>query len=369
MYPLKQFEPDSQSSPLAAAPTEPVAQLSVGLPQTTLPDDRHIWQLDGWRGCSIACVLAAHMLPFGPKAWGLNAVVAEFGMAIFFTLSGFLITTALRERPEPRAFLIRRLCRILPLAYLYLAVVLTLHAAGAATWAAEFLFTINYDHQHIAPGTAPFWSLCVEIHFYLTAAALVAIAGRSALWTLPVLCVAVTIARAVTGNPVSILTHLRVDEILAGACLALARPTEYRGRTPARLLRMGHPLVWAALLFLSSATFGGPLQYSRPYFAALMVGASLARRPDWFIRTLGNPVLAYLAIISYALYVIHPITYLGWMNEGSAAIRYGLKRPISFLVLFLLAHLSTRYWEAFWIRLGKRLTRRHGPRTLQPAVG
>ena len=35
----------------------------------------------------------------------------------FFTLSGFLITRFLIERPDPRAFIIRRGFRILPLAW------------------------------------------------------------------------------------------------------------------------------------------------------------------------------------------------------------------------------------------------------------
>ena len=51
--------------------------------------------LDGWRGISILCVLSAHMLPLGPKSWQLNATTATIGMSIFFTLSGFLITTTL----------------------------------------------------------------------------------------------------------------------------------------------------------------------------------------------------------------------------------------------------------------------------------
>jgi peptidoglycan/LPS O-acetylase OafA/YrhL len=53
-------------------------------------------------------------------------------------------------------------------------------------------------------------------------------------------------------------------------------------------------------------------------------------------------------MISYALYVIHPATALGWMNEGSTTTKYLLKRPISFALTFMLAHLSTFYWERRW---------------------
>ena len=51
--------------------------------------------LDGWRGISIVAVLVCHLLPVGPRSWQLNAPVGAVGMALFFCLSGFLITTML----------------------------------------------------------------------------------------------------------------------------------------------------------------------------------------------------------------------------------------------------------------------------------
>ena len=48
--------------------------------------------LDGWRATSILLVLGSHLLPLGPKVLGLNEAAGAMGMALFFTLSGFLIT-------------------------------------------------------------------------------------------------------------------------------------------------------------------------------------------------------------------------------------------------------------------------------------
>ena len=56
--------------------------------------------LDGWRGLSILLVLLGHLFPLGPKAWQMNGAVAGTGMAIFFTLSGCLITSVLLKRPQ-----------------------------------------------------------------------------------------------------------------------------------------------------------------------------------------------------------------------------------------------------------------------------
>jgi peptidoglycan/LPS O-acetylase OafA/YrhL len=63
---------------------------------------------------------------------------------------------------------------------------------------------------------------------------------------------------------------------------------------------------------------------------------------------LASRPLRYIATISYALYVIHPATVHGWMNEGGTLTRYLLKRPMSFALTFILAHLSTFYWESRW---------------------
>jgi peptidoglycan/LPS O-acetylase OafA/YrhL len=74
--------------------------------------------LDGWRGISILCVLAAHLLPLGPKSWQLNSAIGPLGMALFFTLSGFLITRFLLMHDNVLDFLTRRFFRIVPLAWL-----------------------------------------------------------------------------------------------------------------------------------------------------------------------------------------------------------------------------------------------------------
>ena len=75
--------------------------------------------LDGLRAISILLVLAAHMLPLGPKVLRLNETAGPMGMSLFFALSGFLIVSGLRHNADVPEFLIKRLSKILPLAYGY----------------------------------------------------------------------------------------------------------------------------------------------------------------------------------------------------------------------------------------------------------
>ena len=78
--------------------------------------------LDGWRALSILLVLAGHWLPLGPAEWQLNASVAASGVVLFFCLSGFLMTEFLSADPRVGVFLVKRLFRIISLAWLAIAI-------------------------------------------------------------------------------------------------------------------------------------------------------------------------------------------------------------------------------------------------------
>lgn len=321
--------------------------------------------LDGWRAVSLLCVLAAHLLPIGPKWLQGNATLGVAGMACFFVLSGFLITRTLLVRPSAPEFLIRRVSRIVPLAWLAITIAFPWFSATREQYVANVLFVAN-----LWPATLPgpgghLWSVCVEFQFYVGIAAFVAIGGRASLRLLPALCVSVTLARIVTGTTVSIATPLRVDEILAGATLALIDAGTFGPRVRTSFASSAN---YAALpLLLASAHPSGEwLAYLRPYLAALLLGATLTRpvvRVDALLR---HRSLAYVAEISYAVYVIHFFLTYTWLGGGDTLVRY-LKRPLLLGITFALAHLSTFYFERYWIDAGKRLANRMPNATDQPA--
>ena len=177
--------------------------------------------LDGWRGISILCVLAAHLLPMGPKVLQLNSMFGLLGMALFFTLSGFLITSFLLKNPPVSDFLVRRFFRILPLAWLYLAIALTLAGASSETWLAHYFFYANLPPKHLVGLTDHIWSLCLEMQFYLGIALMFAMFGVRSLLALPVMALMFTLLRVTDGVYASSISYYRMDEILAGCTLAL----------------------------------------------------------------------------------------------------------------------------------------------------
>ena len=309
--------------------------------------------LDGWRGISILCVLAGHMLPLGPKSLQLNEMIAATGMSLFFILSGFLIVSMLVRNDNVLSFLIRRVFRIVPLAWIFLIIVLLFNDANREAWSANLLFYANLPPFYLSYKNGHFWSLCVEMQFYAAIAMVVALAGRWGLLLVPIACLLVTGARVAYGEHASIVTWFRIDEILAGGCVALAFRSSWVTKAAAKLPALT-PFLVAPLLLASCHPALGPVNYARPYFAALLIGSTIFRSQDRLQRLLCGRMLSYLAEISFALYVIHPLTDSGWMGRGAVIVRY-TKRLGSFFLTFLFAHFSSRYYERYWIGLGHRL--------------
>jgi len=154
-------------------------------------DPARIPSLDGLRAFSIALVLFAHTAGTAhfPSFVFLRRNLGNFGVRIFFVISGFLITTLLlnelakRGRISLKMFYLRRVFRIFPAAYAYLAVmtVLTALALVPLEWndiLHGFSYTTNYDR--VRPWlTIHLWSLSVEEQFYMIWPAVLALAGRA----------------------------------------------------------------------------------------------------------------------------------------------------------------------------------------------
>src|SRR5687768_284207 len=202
--------------------------------------------LDGVRAVSIALVLIFHLgAPWMPGGY--------LGVSVFFTLSGFLITSLLlgerasSGRIDVRAFYLRRLRRLLPASLVCLTGIAVLVAVGTiaartdlrsgvlgavfqvANWE-RLLGDKSYADLFLAPSPVDhFWSLAIEEQFYwlwpVAIAALTAFAPRHVTRVLvggfALLGVgALVTAQTLGGDAAYFASWARFAEILAGAALA-----------------------------------------------------------------------------------------------------------------------------------------------------
>lgn len=207
----------------------------------------------------------------------------------------------------------------------------------------NYFFYANLPPQYLENINAHFWSLCVEMQFYFSIALLVKLFGPRALFLMLPICLGVTLHRIDAGAEVDIVTWRRIDEILAGGILALAY-TGALGEKIQNFLARSNAYFLILLLAASSHPFFGPLNYIRPYVAAVLVGTTLIAPPTALDRLLKTQTLAWIAAISYALYVIHGVLMETWLGSGNKLEKY-LKRPLLIALTFALAHVSTKWFE------------------------
>jgi peptidoglycan/LPS O-acetylase OafA/YrhL len=149
-----------QPSPILKAPNEqPKPSMSTRRKSGYLPS------LDGWRTIAILGVLLAHEEGSFPLRV-LERLHKEGGLGVFFfAISGVLITWRILEdekasgRFDIKGFYLRRLFRIQPAAWLYLAVLAVLMLSGAvdqrwSLWSGAMLMVRNFQFHDLDLGAS-----------------------------------------------------------------------------------------------------------------------------------------------------------------------------------------------------------------------
>jgi peptidoglycan/LPS O-acetylase OafA/YrhL len=293
--------------------------------------------LDGLRAVAVATVLLFHLgVPWMPGGY--------LGVSVFFTLSGFLITSLLlRERAatgrvDAAAFWIRRVRRLAPATLLALAGVAVGTTLGwfatTRSLRAEMLGALfqvenwvalvagrSYGDLFRAPSpVAHFWSLAIEEQWYwlwpLVTAAVLRHAARSrrpghrtvvlfgAMFLVTALSAPVT---AAFGSPelVYLATWTRAAEVLAGAVLAAAVAAYGVPRSAPRLAAPALLVVLVACVTTPTTggwAYAGGLPLFALVSATLVLGLQAGSGVRRFLAV--GPMVA-IGRVSFGLYLFH----------------------------------------------------------------
>lgn len=314
--------------------------------------------LDGARALSILCVLACHLLPLGPKTFfDLNIAVGQFGMAIFFGLSGFLIAHKLLTEKSLFEFAVNRAARIFPLLWLLLLISFAwrLPSLDIDAFTSHFLVFVNNLPEHYLPETEHLWSVCVEVHFYVLAGLCFFLLKRSGLGLLVVVGLLLSLYRYQEQALFNTTTLFRLDELLIGLGVGLLWHTDTpAARSVKKFLSSLNPLLMMAALAVASLAPPHPVLFVlRPYIAALFIGALIYNQHAGATKAMASAKWQWISKHAYALYIIHPFLLLTWLSSGDKLTMY-MKRPLLFLALFGLAYFSTKYFEKYFIQMSKQ---------------
>jgi peptidoglycan/LPS O-acetylase OafA/YrhL len=284
--------------------------------------------LDGLRAMAIVLVVIAHAQATArthPTWWWHLGDIGNMGVRIFFVISGFLITYLLLQEERKhgcislRGFYARRVFRILPAMWVFLAAMLILRAWSLVvfptlTWIQGLTFTVNYlivprDQWVIGH----LWSLSVEEQFYLAWPTILVIAPRrfrihivsAAILVSPLLRLTLlALGRAPHGG-----FFTTMDALAVGCLIALLRdgaklPSIYLAATRSKWI-----IVLPAIMIWVSSHDGHPWIYLGLILPILNLSAGVmvetASRGAFhgWQRVLDQRNVRWLGRLSYSLYL------------------------------------------------------------------
>lgn len=350
--------------------------------------------LDGLRAISVALVFFSH--------GGLeNVIPGGLGVTIFFVLSGFLITTLMREEYAARtsisfrAFYLRRFLRLMPpLAIITcIAVALSLTSALGSPFTLTGLLSVLFYFSNyfrivhgpigLPPGLGVTWSLAIEEHYYLLypplALALLKF-GRPmfSAMTLALLCGLILAWRCwlklhgATEDHLSMGTDTRVDAILIGCLLAMVRnpwldPLPAANRTrDLSIASVCLGLLLATVLWRSEF-FRLTFRYTLQCLAiAGLLYLAVARPQVMPFRWLNTRPLVYLGAVSYTVYLSHYLVLTWAQTHVSVLGRVGVVAATAVVTLGI-ASLMRKWVEEPCAALRRRLHHAFVARAPSPA--
>lgn len=337
--------------------------------------------LDGLRAIAVTMVILAHANLFYPRLdnWLLRG--GHIGVDLFFVLSGFLITSLLLEERgrtddiSLRGFYLRRVARLLPALYVFLAchIAYTLAVDAPAYLEAKNVALIvgNVVNWTMLPyvndvplSLAQLWSLSIEEQFYaIWPVALIGLVRLRAVTIKRLLVAGIAtigltrVLLSVAGvewHTLYITTPFRFDALLMGALAAVALQQGWR---PGPRWNAG---AWVAIGYLAVCATVTPVGlpamdrggYQLVGVAATVLVVALLDQTWVVSRLLSRTTFVVVGRASYTLYVWHLFVFVA-VFRFTEGVSTPLRTLLVAVVLVAVTLASRRFVEVpamRWLR-------------------
>jgi peptidoglycan/LPS O-acetylase OafA/YrhL len=318
--------------------------------------------LDAWRGIAALWVVLFHahegrhisQLTAAIPGWAVTALfeLGHLGVPIFFVLSGIVIAKTSAGMTAER-FVLKRMIRLTPPYYFAIAFALVCLVLKSLVMPAE-LPSLDAISAHLLyaqdivgykPLNLAFWTLCIELQFYLVFAVMMAASDRFGI-PMPRMLQATALIALLPLSSAPAASFLPTwHTFLLGALTYHALV----GGTFDRVV-YGAYLLGVALLGVTGSTFS--MVAAGASVAILGCLALQLREPAW---------LAWLGTVSYSLYLLHNpltgITFNVWNRiVGAGALQQLLGLALVVGVCLIAAALAYRFVEKPAIRWSQART-------------
>lgn len=276
--------------------------------------------IDGLRGAAALAVVFYHLGARTSAGWVTQ--YGYLGVAIFFVLSGFVISMSIGSRPISMSFAgrfaARRALRLDPpywvslAAAVMLAAVATRLGMGREMPSAGSVLTHMFymqDLLEISPISPIYWTLCFEVQFYLFLLLLLALPQSLFIPTWGAVFL------------LSIMESAGIVDV-AHSGLFLAHWYAFALGAMTYWVTVGRLPLWILVAGVISASLAATLKHA-DWFATAIATAGLilyAHRTGRMQTWLAGSIAQFFGRSSYSLYLFHPL--IGWTAMSVALLRF-----------------------------------------------
>lgn len=356
----------------------------TSVPEALQPS--YLFSLNGVRGIAIILVVMSHLQLCRNSYYDYYQMFfnGQLGVNIFFVLSGFLITTlCLKEKVitgdlSLRKFYTRRILRIFPVAYLYIAVVLVLNywlnlkiPTFQFLGAAFYILNLSYFRRHESSALlGHYWSLATEEQFYLIFPFFIKKSFKTFVLLilflvilLPLVCTLQEFWKPANTEILYAFTHMAIKfQGIAVGCLfsILSFKIKSYHDIIGRYKILGNVLALSLMIFLQLNFFYSIKAIYTNLFISLLIGyfitSNIKPAKDVIFKLLNSRILSWLGILSYSIYIWQQMFAFGDLSFPI------LIRTFPYNAIFILtaACLSYYLFEKRFLKLKSKFKARLG---------